>query len=102
MHDVGFGGDTAAALRSIRAPTLLLVPKLDLYNPSKMQSRPLHLSQTLYLSVSPRMLDTGWLQTRRRKFADIPSAISGFLARCIADTDGIARLLRLQCFLTGG
>ncbi len=36
-HDVGtspgFGGDTAAALRSIRAPTLLLVPELDLYNP---------------------------------------------------------------------
>jgi homoserine O-acetyltransferase len=36
-HDVGttpgFGGDTAAALRTIRAPTLLLVPALDLYNP---------------------------------------------------------------------
>jgi len=36
-HDVGtttgFDGDTAAALRSIRAPTLLLVPELDLYNP---------------------------------------------------------------------
>jgi homoserine O-acetyltransferase len=36
-HDVGttpgFGGNTAAALRSIRAPTLLLVPELDLYNP---------------------------------------------------------------------
>jgi homoserine O-acetyltransferase/O-succinyltransferase len=36
-HDVGttpgFGGDTAAALRSILAPTLLLVPELDLYNP---------------------------------------------------------------------
>lgn len=36
-HDVGttpgFGGDTAAALRSIRAATLLLVPRLDLYNP---------------------------------------------------------------------
>jgi homoserine O-acetyltransferase len=36
-HDVGttpgFGGDTAAALRTIRAPTLLLIPKLDLYNP---------------------------------------------------------------------
>lgn len=36
-HDIGttpgFGGDTAAALRSIRAATLLLVPQLDLYNP---------------------------------------------------------------------
>jgi homoserine O-acetyltransferase/O-succinyltransferase len=36
-HDVGatpgFGGDTVAALRTIRAPTLLLVPNLDLYNP---------------------------------------------------------------------
>jgi homoserine O-acetyltransferase len=36
-HDVGttagFGGDTAAALRTIKAPTLLLVPDLDLYNP---------------------------------------------------------------------
>ena len=29
----GLSGDTAAALRSIRAPTLLLVPELDLYNP---------------------------------------------------------------------
>ena len=29
----GHGGDTAAALRTIRAPTLLLVPALDLYNP---------------------------------------------------------------------
>jgi len=29
----GHGGDTAAALRAIRAPTLLLVPELDLYNP---------------------------------------------------------------------
>jgi homoserine O-acetyltransferase len=29
----GHGGDTAAALRVIRALTLLLVPKLDLYNP---------------------------------------------------------------------
>jgi len=37
LHDVGttpgFSGDTAAALRSIRAPTLLLIPELDLYNP---------------------------------------------------------------------
>jgi homoserine O-acetyltransferase len=37
LHDVGttpgFGGDTAAALRTIRARTLLLVPPLDLYNP---------------------------------------------------------------------
>jgi homoserine O-acetyltransferase len=36
-HDVGttpgFDGDTTAALRSIEAPTLLLVPNLDLYNP---------------------------------------------------------------------
>jgi len=37
QHDVGttsgFGGDTAAALRTIKPPTLLLVPNLDLYNP---------------------------------------------------------------------
>lgn len=36
-HDVGttaaFAGDTAAALRSIRARTLVLAPPLDLYNP---------------------------------------------------------------------
>jgi homoserine O-acetyltransferase/O-succinyltransferase len=36
-HDVGgtpgFQGDTIAALRSIRAPTLIAVPALDLYNP---------------------------------------------------------------------
>ena len=37
-HDVGsspgFGGDTAAALRSIRARTLIAAPPLDLYNPA--------------------------------------------------------------------
>ncbi|MEO6897669.1 MAG: alpha/beta fold hydrolase, partial [Caldimonas sp.] len=37
-HDVGttpgFGGDTAAALRSIVARTLLLAPPLDLFNPA--------------------------------------------------------------------
>jgi homoserine O-acetyltransferase len=36
-HDVGttsaFGGDTAAALRSVKAPTLFVIPGLDLYNP---------------------------------------------------------------------
>ncbi len=36
-HDVGttpgFDGDTTAALQTIEAPTLLLVPNLDLYNP---------------------------------------------------------------------
>ena len=36
-HDVGrvpgFGGDTAAALASVRADTLVLAPPLDLYNP---------------------------------------------------------------------
>lgn len=38
-HDVGttpgFGGDTAAALASIRAPTLVLAPPLDLFNPAE-------------------------------------------------------------------
>ncbi|MEO8079615.1 MAG: alpha/beta fold hydrolase [Caldimonas sp.] len=37
-HDVGtttgFGGDTLAALASIRVPTLVLAPALDLYNPA--------------------------------------------------------------------
>ena len=37
-HDVGttagFGGDTGAALESIRAKVLLMAPPLDLYNPS--------------------------------------------------------------------
>jgi homoserine O-acetyltransferase len=36
-HDIGttpgFNGDTAAALLTIKAATLLLVPRLDLYNP---------------------------------------------------------------------
>jgi homoserine acetyltransferase len=36
-HDVGttpsFGGDAAAALRTVKAPALFLVPRLDLYNP---------------------------------------------------------------------
>jgi homoserine O-acetyltransferase/O-succinyltransferase len=38
-HDVGatpgFAGDTAAALRSIRARTLIAAPPLDLYNPAE-------------------------------------------------------------------
>lgn len=38
-HDVGqshgFNGDTAAALRSIRAKVLIAVPSLDLYNPTE-------------------------------------------------------------------
>ena len=38
-HDIGatpgFDGDTAAALRAIRAPTLVLAPPLDLYNPAE-------------------------------------------------------------------
>lgn len=37
-HDVGttaaFGGDTAAALRAIEVPTLVMAPALDLYNPA--------------------------------------------------------------------
>lgn len=40
-HDVGttpgFNGDTAAALRSVRARTLVLGPPLDLYNPVEEQ-----------------------------------------------------------------
>jgi homoserine O-acetyltransferase len=40
-HDVGttpgFDGDTAAALRSVKAPTLVLGPPLDLYNPVEDQ-----------------------------------------------------------------
>jgi homoserine O-acetyltransferase len=42
-HDVGttpgFGGDTAAALASIRAPTLVAAPPLDLYNPAAAARR---------------------------------------------------------------
>jgi homoserine O-acetyltransferase len=34
-HTPGFAGDTDAALRSIRARTLVLAPALDLYNPSE-------------------------------------------------------------------
>jgi homoserine O-acetyltransferase/O-succinyltransferase len=33
-HTPGFGGDTARALQSIRAPALVLAPALDLYNPA--------------------------------------------------------------------
>ena len=42
-HDVGttpgFGGDTARALASIEAPTLIGVPELDLYNPVEEGAR---------------------------------------------------------------
>jgi homoserine O-acetyltransferase len=86
-HDIGatpgFGGDTAAALRSIRAATLLLVPELDLYNPVEdaIEAAPLipnatlvrlagHAGHAVAADTSPQV-------------ADVRSAISEFLLRCI-------------------
>jgi homoserine O-acetyltransferase len=82
-HDVGktpgFGGDTAAALRTIKAPTLLLVPKLDLYNPvdDAMEAAALipnatlerldsHAGHAVAADTSPQL-------------ADVSAAISEFL-----------------------
>jgi homoserine O-acetyltransferase len=82
-HDVGttpgFGGDTAAALKTVKAPTLLLVPSLDLYNPVEdaIESASLipdatlvrlggHAGHAVAADLSPQL-------------ADIRAAISEFL-----------------------
>lgn len=56
QHDVGklgcFNGDTVAALNSIRAPTFIAAPSLDLYNPigaAVWASR--HIPQCCYMEV---------------------------------------------------
>jgi homoserine O-acetyltransferase len=86
-HDVGttpgFNGDTAAALRSIRAPTLLLVPELDLYNPIEdaIEAAALipnatlvrlggHAGHAVAADTSPQV-------------GEVRTAIAAFLLRCV-------------------
>jgi homoserine O-acetyltransferase len=82
-HDVGttpgFGGDTAAALRTIQAPTLLLVPELDLYNPvgDAVEAAKLIANATLVRLAG----DAGHAVAADTspQLADIRGAIGGFL-----------------------
>lgn len=85
-HTPGFGGDTAAALRAIRAPVLLLVPELDLYNPvedaieaaAQIPDATLvrvagHAGHAVAADGSPLV-------------AEVRGAIGSFLVRCIGQT----------------
>ena len=86
-HDVGttpgFDGDTAAALRSIRAPTLLLVPELDLYNPVEdaIEAAALIPNATL-VRVSGHAGHAVVADTSPR-VDEVRAAIAAFLLRCI-------------------
>ena len=87
-HDVGttrgMGGDTAAALRTIRARTLLLVPELDLYNPVEdaVEAAALIPNATLVrLGGNAGHAVAAETSTQR---ADICSAISEFMVRLTA------------------
>lgn len=84
-HDAGttpgFGGDTAAALQTIRAPTLLLVPELDLYNPVEdaVEAAKLIPDATLVRLAG----DAGHAVAAdgSSQLAEISAAIGGFLNR---------------------
>jgi homoserine O-acetyltransferase len=84
-HDVGttpgFGGDTAAALRSIRAPTLLLVPELDLYNPVEDAIEATALIPDATLVRLAGNAGHAVATDSSPQVADISAAISEFLAR---------------------
>jgi pimeloyl-ACP methyl ester carboxylesterase len=82
-HDVGttpgFGGDTAAALRSIRARTLLLVPELDLYNPIGDAVEAATLIPNATLVHLPGNAGHAVAADTSPQLADIRAAIDGFL-----------------------
>lgn len=84
-HDVGttpgFGGDTAAALRSIRAPTLLLVPELDLYNPVEDAIEAAALIPNAMLVRLVGNAGHAVAADSSPQVADVRIAISEFLAR---------------------
>jgi len=86
-HDVGttpgFGGDTAAALRSIRAPVLLLVPELDLYNPVEdaIESAA-HIPNATLVRVAGHAGHAVAADTSPR-VEEVRRAIHEFLVRCI-------------------
>jgi homoserine O-acetyltransferase len=86
-HDVGttpgFDGDTIAALRSIRAPTLLLVPELDLYNPVEdaIESAA-HIPNATLVRLAG---DAGHAVAADSspQIEEVRRAVGEFLARCI-------------------
>jgi homoserine O-acetyltransferase len=86
-HDVGttpgFGGDTAAALRSIRAPVLLLVPELDLYNPVEDAIEAAeHIPDATLVRVAG-YAGHAVAADSSPQIEDVRRAVSAFLVRCI-------------------
>jgi len=86
-HDVGttpgFGGDTAAALRSIRAPTLLLVPELDLYNPVEDAiEAAAHIPNAMLVRVAGHA-GHAVAADGSPQIEEVRRAVSEFLGRCI-------------------
>jgi len=85
-HDVGttpgFAGDTAAALRSIKAPTLLLVPNLDLYNPVDDAIEAARLIPDATLVRLSGRAGHAVAADASPQLAEIRNAISDFLTRC--------------------
>jgi len=84
-HDVGttpgFDGDTAAALRSIRAATLLLVPELDLYNPVEDAIEAAELIPNATLVRLAGNAGHAVAADSSPQIADVRAAIGGFLTR---------------------
>jgi homoserine O-acetyltransferase/O-succinyltransferase len=84
-HDVGatpgFAGDTAAALRTIRAPTLLLVPELDLYNPVEDAIEAAGLIPDATLVRLAGHAGHAVAADSSPQLAEIRAAIAGFLHR---------------------
>ena len=85
-HDVGttpgFAGDTAAALRSIKAPTLLLVPNLDLYNPVDDAIEAARLIPDAALVRVGGRAGHAVAADASPQLAEIRKAISDFVTRC--------------------
>jgi homoserine O-acetyltransferase len=85
VHDVGktpgFGGDTAAALRTIKAPTLLLVPNLDLYNPVDDAVEAAGLIPNATLARLDSNAGHAVAADTSPQLADISSAIGEFLIK---------------------
>ena len=87
-HDVGttrgMGGDTAAALRTIRARTLLLVPELDLYNPVEDAVEAAALMPNATLVRLGGNAGHAVAAETSTQLADICSAIGEFMVRLTA------------------
>lgn len=83
-HDVGttpgFGGDLAAALASIRVPTLLLSPALDVFNPAECATEAArHMPDARVLRIPTLQGHQGATSTRPEDAAFLNREISGFL-----------------------